>query len=100
MIFQAVVSFPQIVNILMNAAPDHIDIEEVKSSLLQIKNVKNVHHVHLWSISEHEVAIECHIESDDTTVISAVAKSLQEKFGISHCNIQVENKACGKGCDL
>jgi len=100
MIFQSVVSFPQIVNILMNAAPDNIDIEQVKNSLLAIKNIKNVHHLHLWCISEHNVAIECHIESDNNDIIVEAKQLLKDKFGITHCNFQVENKSCGECCDL
>ena len=100
MIFQSVVSFPQIVNILMNAAPDNIDIEQVKNSLLAIKNIKNVHHLHLWCISEHNVAIECHIESDNNDIIVEATQLLKDKFGITHCNFQVENKSCGECCDL
>ena len=100
MIFQSVVSFPQIVNILMNAVPDNIDIEQVKNSLLAIKNIKNVHHLHLWCISEHNVAIECHIESDNNDIIAEATQLLKDKFGITHCNFQVENKSCGECCDL
>ena len=100
MIFQSVVSLPQIVNILMNAAPDNIDIEQVKNSLLAIKNIKNVHHLHLWCISEHNVAIECHIESDNNDIIVEATQLLKDKFGITHCNFQVENKSCGECCDL
>ena len=100
MIFQSVVFFPQIVNILMSAAPDNIDIEQVKNSLLAIKNIKNVHHLHLWCISEHNVAIECHIESDNNDIIVEATQLLKDKFGITHCNFQVENKSCGECCDL
>ena len=100
MIFQSVVFFPQIVNILMNAAPYNIDIEQVKNSLLAIKNIKNVHHLHLWCISEHNVAIECHIESDNNDIIVEATQLLKDKFGITHCNFQVENKSCGECCYL
>ena len=100
MIFQSVVFFPQIVNILMNAAPDNIDIEQVKNSLLAIKNIKNVHHLHLLCISEHNVAIECHIESDNNDIIVEATQLLKDKFGITHCNFQVENKSCGECCYL
>lgn len=100
MIFQSVISFPKIVNILMNAAPDNIDIEQVKNSLLAIKNIKNVHHIHLWCIDEHDVAIECHIESDNNDIIVEATQLLKDKFGITHCNFQVENKSCGECCDL
>ena len=100
MIFQSIISFPHIVNILMNAAPDNIDIEDVENEILQIENVRGVHHVHLWCISEHDVAIECHIESDDMDITSRISEILKNKFGINHCNIQIEKQLCKEGCNL
>ncbi len=100
MIFQSVVSFPKIVNILMNAAPDNIDIEQVKNCILEIEDVRDVHHLHLWNISEHSVALECHVESCNVDIVPIVADKLKDKFGINHCNIQVETTSCGECCDL
>ena len=42
MIFQSIVTFPKIVNILMNAAPDNIDIEQVKKCILDIKDINKI----------------------------------------------------------
>ena len=100
MIFQAVVSFPKIVNILMNAAPDDIDVEEVKKAILRIKGVNGVHHIHLWCISEHETAIECHVESLAEGIAPQISSVLKEKFNISHCNIQTESENCREDCSL
>ncbi|MBR6663747.1 MAG: cation transporter, partial [Alphaproteobacteria bacterium] len=90
----------KIVNILMNAAPDNIDIGQIKKFISEIDDVKDVHHIHLWSISEHNVALECHIESCNVDIVSIVADKLKDKFGIDHCNIQIETTSCGKCCDL
>ena len=100
MIFQSIVSFPHIVNILMNAVPDNINIEEVKQAILQINDVKGVHHIHLWCISEHDIAIECHIESCKADIVPQINMILKNKFNINHSNIQVEDKNCGECCDL
>lgn len=100
MIFQSIISFPKIVNILMNASPDHIDIEQVKKCILEINEVKDVHHIHLWSISEHNIALECHVECCNVNIVQTIACTLKNKFGINHSNIQVEKISCGKCCDL
>lgn len=100
MIFQSVVTFPKVVNILMNAAPDNIDVEQVRKCILEMEGVKDVHHVHVWSISEHNIAMECHVESDNVDIIPIISHKLQGEFGINHCNIQVETESCGKCCDL
>ena len=100
MIFQAVVSFPKIVDILMNAAPEGIDIEEIKKAILEIDKVENVHHIHLWCISEHDIALECHIQSADTYIVPQITALLRDKFGITHSNIQTEKDICCSECDL
>lgn len=100
MIFQSIIIFPKIVHILMNAAPDNIDIEQVKKCILEIEDVRDVHHIHLWSISEHNVALECHIESCNVDIVLEISHKLKDEFGINHCNIQVEKISCGKCCDL
>lgn len=100
MIFQAIISFPKIVNILMNAAPDNLDIEEIKKALLKIKGVKGVHHIHLWCINEHDVSLECHIEADDLELTAKITKILKDKFDITHSNIQIEKDKCCAHCNL
>lgn len=91
MIFQSVVSFPKFVRILMNAAPDHIDFNQVRATIESVDGVKNVHHVHLWSVDENDVSLECHIVADNPKIVSAVRTVLHDKFEIEHCNIQVED---------
>ena len=97
MIWQSVVSFKPVVNILMNAAPDDVNMQAVKDEISKIKGVKDVHHLHLWCLDEHEKALECHVVSEDMAVAQKIAKKLDEKFEIEHCNIQVEaKKTCCK----
>lgn len=91
MIFQSVVSFPKFVRILMNAVPDHIDFNQVRATIEAVDGVQNVHHVHLWSVDENDVSLECHIVADNPKIVSAVRAVLHDKFKIEHCNIQVED---------
>ena len=101
MIYQSLMSFPRVVAILMNAAPEDMDLEQIKKELKKISGVKDIHHLHVWCISEDSVSAECHIVADDTEIISKVTKLLDNKFGIGHCNIQIE-KNCNdcEHCDL
>ncbi len=100
MIFQSVVSFKPIVNILMNAAPENIDLGKIKKEIQKIKGVDDVHHIHVWCISEHEVSLECHIKGSDLDLVHKISDMLAKKFSINHCNIQLENKDCCHKCEL
>ncbi|MBR2273357.1 MAG: cation transporter [Alphaproteobacteria bacterium] len=100
MIFQAAISFPKTIDILMNAAPENIDILAIKNTLCQLKGVKGIHHIHLWRINEYDVSLECHIEADDLQLTSVIRNVLYEKFNIKHCTIQLEDKNCCQHCHL
>ena len=100
MIYQSVVSFPAIVNILMNAAPEYISIDEIKREIMQIADVRDVHHIHLWCINEDDISIECHVVSCNMEVIRPIRELLRQKFAVTHCNIQVENSDKCFECEL
>lgn len=101
MIYQSVLSFPKVVAVLMNAAPEGLDLDEIRRRLLELDGVKDVHHLHVWCVSEDAVSLECHIVSDDTELARKASRLLDEKYGIEHCNIQIEKSCngCGK-CGL
>ncbi len=100
MIFQSVVSFKPIVNILMNAAPEHIDLNKIEKAIKKVKGVDDVHHIHVWCISEHDVSLECHIKGSDLELVHKVSELLEHKFDINHCNIQLEDTECCHKCEL
>lgn len=97
MIYQAVASFPHVVRILMNAAPVGLDLAAIQTKLRQIKGVRDVHHMHVWHVNEHDISLECHIIADDMRIGHVAAQKLREQFGINHCNIQIEK--CADQCD-
>jgi cobalt-zinc-cadmium efflux system protein len=93
MLIQAVMIFPDIVRILMNAMPKGFDINNVKGEILKINEIEDVHHLHVWSMNENELSFEGHIVSQNTDIASKVLKVL-EGFNIKHSNIQIEKEKC------
>jgi len=83
--------------ILMLFAPKHIKIDEVVEEVSLVEGVKNIHHVHIWQLNDHDCHFEAHIEfkediklSDFDIVCEQVEKILLDKFHIQHCNLQPE----------
>jgi len=83
--------------ILMLFAPKHIKIDEVVEVVSLVEGVKNIHHVHIWQLNDHDCHFEAHIEfkeniklSDFDIVCEQVEKILLDKFHIQHCNLQPE----------
>ncbi|MEK4577860.1 MULTISPECIES: cation diffusion facilitator family transporter [Bacillus] len=81
------------VHILMEGAPQHIDAEEVKNTLLNITIVKEVHDLHIWSVTSDFQVLTCHliIEGNETqSVLKEATDVLKGKFHVEHVTIQVE----------
>jgi cobalt-zinc-cadmium efflux system protein len=83
--------------ILMLFAPDHIIIKDIETVLLKIDSVRNIHHVHVWQLNDHDIHFEAHIEfkkdislSEFDTKCEQIELLLQENFGINHSNLQPE----------
>ena len=88
---------PNSVNFLMDATPNNISIEDVKTSMSLIKGVEDVHHIHVWNLDEQRVALEAHVVTgaeslkDNATIKEAIKKSLQEKYDIDHSTLEFEH---------
>ena len=87
-------------HILMEGAPAQIHLEEVKDSLRKIANVKEVHDLHIWSITSGMPMLSCHISIMEKTAHDTVLREAQvilhDHFGIEHSTIQVESNE--EGC--
>jgi cobalt-zinc-cadmium efflux system protein len=88
--------FYEAIRIFMQFTPSHINIEEIAQKVTLLKGVKNMHHVHVWQLDDHEMMLEAHIDLDADYTISQfenilerVAKIL-EIYSIHHFNIQPE----------
>jgi len=87
----------QAVNVLLEAAPAHINLATVERSILDIDGVVGVHDLHVWTITSGFDALSAHVvlaeeAGADTAarVVDAVAARLEREFGIRHTTIQVE----------
>jgi cobalt-zinc-cadmium efflux system protein len=83
--------------ILMLFAPKNIVVENVVDELCKIETIKNIHHVHIWQLNDHDAYFEAHIEfkndiklSDFDLICKQIEIILHDKFNINHCNLQPE----------
>jgi len=80
--------------ILMEGVPIHIDLEMVSIALRQVNDVKEVHDLHIWTLSSGSVALSAHINihemSDWQTILNRLTKMLDDEFHIHHITLQPE----------
>ncbi|MDP3461588.1 MAG: cation diffusion facilitator family transporter [Bacteroidales bacterium] len=88
-------------NILMQAVPAGIDLEAVRQEIIAIEGIKDLHHVHVWSLTDHEVHFEGHLElsadmpiSDAQLITEKAREKLKNIFDIQHITLQLEINYC------
>ena len=108
-LFHAVKNLIEIFNIFMEKAPNKIKISNLKEHLLKNKLIKNLHHVHVWTLDGQVVIATCHIivgdeaKKEDIVKIKNFVKQEANEFDIDEIVVEIEfeNEMCEvEKCDL
>lgn len=79
--------------VLMEAAPAGIDVDEVGRSMCSVPGVREVHDLHVWTVTSGFPALAAHVKTDpgeDPNVVrERVEVVLAERFGLAHTTLQV-----------
>ena len=63
----------------------------------KIAGVEDLHHIHIWSLDEHRIALEAHVVVTTNELTKAesikqkLKKLLQEEFNINHSTLELEH---------
>jgi cobalt-zinc-cadmium efflux system protein len=93
-------------HILMQYVPKGISLREIRERIENIDGVKDIHHAHLWAVTERDIHFEAHINvlrdmpvSETCLLVKQVEETLKEHFAITHVTLQIEFNSC-KGVPL
>ncbi|MGK7313330.1 MAG: cation diffusion facilitator family transporter [Candidatus Longimicrobiales bacterium M2_2A_002] len=82
------------VDVLLEAVPTHLDLEEIRRSISEIDGVMAVHDLHVWTVTSGYFAMSGHAVVEDVEQTQPVLRSIHDRmhdeFGISHVTVQVE----------
>ncbi len=82
----------QAISILMESTPEGVSPHEIEKDLKSIPGVKEVHDLHVWSVSTQKIALSAHLIADHThPVLKEAHRIIEKNHGISHMTIQVED---------
>jgi cobalt-zinc-cadmium efflux system protein len=80
-------------DVLMESAPEGIDVQEVGRAMCGVDGVREVHDLHVWTVTSGFPALAAHIRSDPRDsadeVRERVESVLHERFGLEHTTLQV-----------
>ncbi len=94
---EAFVILKEAVNILMQSAPENLDIREIRNRVESHPEVNNMHHLHAWMLNDQQIHLEAHIVLDKDLYISQIdgvrgdiEALLNKEFSIRHITLQFE----------
>ena len=85
--------------VLLEAAPEGVDVSEIGRALAGHRHVASVHDLHIWEISSGFPSLSAHVlvhEGDDCHGIRRELELLlHERFAIDHTTLQVDHASGG-----
>ena len=82
-------------HILLEGAPEWLDVEALRSDLsAAVPAVRDVHHVHAWMLTQERALMTLHAvidrDADPAQALTNIQKHLQQVHGIDHATVQIE----------
>lgn len=83
-------------DVLMEAVPAHIDMEELRKALLGVPGTADIHDLHVWTVTTGHHALSAHAVVDGTVsedrILDTIQHLLAERFSIDHVTVQLERR--------
>lgn len=88
----------EVVDVLLEATPRGVDLDQVRSHIRDVPGVVDVHDLHAWTITSGVPALSAHVVVDDVCierglsgrVLGDLATCLGDHFDVAHCTFQLE----------
>jgi cobalt-zinc-cadmium efflux system protein len=88
--------------VLVQEAPDHLDVASIRSDLASVGEVTDVHDLHVWTLTAEMEVVSAHLMvpsgTDPHGVLDRARQVLAEQHGVHHATLQVEPED-HTGCD-
>jgi cobalt-zinc-cadmium efflux system protein len=82
-------------DILLEAAPKGVDLDEVRRHIVDARGVADVHDLHAWTITSGMNVLSAHVVIDQTAdppaVLDELCRCLSGDFDIEHSTFQLES---------
>lgn len=92
----------QAVDVLLEAAPRHVDMQALEAAVAAVPGVERVHDLHVWTVSSGFIAMSGHAVVMDPARSQGALEEIThavQAFGIRHVTVQLERDSDCIGCD-
>ena len=95
----AVRNLKEILDLFLEKTPKNIDVDELERHISEVRGVKSIHHLHIWSMDSINNYATLHIVSNSKDSASLKNKIRDEflEYNINHVTIEIEDE--NEHCD-
>lgn len=95
--------FRQSLHLLFDGVPEHIDLPQVRQSLLALPDVVALHDLHVWAMGTSQTALSVHLVVSRVRpvgdgMLRLAIDLLHERFEITHATVQIETEGGPDAC--
>jgi cobalt-zinc-cadmium efflux system protein len=90
-------------NLALDLAPAHVPPSRVRAMLEAHSGVEAIHHIHVWRVDGHALALSAHVVTDPRRTVhetqllaDELRRELYEQFGITHATLEFECHRCDR----
>lgn len=91
------------IDILMENAPEHVNLTELTASMAAVPGVVAVHDLHVWTITSGMISMSGHIaiqeNADPELILDQLKELLEHDYQINHTTIQLERENKARKCN-
>lgn len=88
-----------VVHILMQGVPPHVDLGRIKEEMLLVDGVCALCDLHVWSLASQLDMLSAHVVVDDMArnkeILLKLTQLINDRFGIGHVTLQIEDEGIG-----
>lgn len=92
-LYCSIKNFKAILDLFLEKTPAGIEIKDISHHLMELPHVKEVHHIHIWSIDGENNFATLHVKTDIKDA-DKVKKQIRKELldcGINHVTIEIED---------
>jgi len=88
--------------ILFQHAPERVDVELLTKSLSALEGVREVHDVHVWTLTSGMEVASAHLTvtagTDQAGILRTAQRVLADEYQLEHATLQLESGEAAAGC--
>lgn len=91
-LINTVKNLKEVTNLFLEKTPENISVDEIKEHIMNIEGVKDVHHIHLWSMDGISNYATMHVVTENPAYdIKCKIREELAEHNISHATLELES---------